>query len=241
MKKQFFDYHFFKSLENTNDEIKKINLIRGKNNNLALFSKIQSKGRGRSSKKWISHKGDLTCSFLINKELEIKEVGRVNLIVAISIIEIFKNIGLKEEINFKWPNDIFIRKKKIAGVLIETNILKNKIQNLTIGIGVNFISKSIDGKYPPISISNLKLRIDPINFFFMISNNLSLYFNDYERLDFQKLSLVLSRYFLYSKRLVKIKKAGNHIQGNFVRINSYGKLILKNNSEKYEINYGELL
>jgi BirA family biotin operon repressor/biotin-[acetyl-CoA-carboxylase] ligase len=238
MNENFFDYYFYKSLENTNDKIKKINLSKKKN--LALFTNVQKKGRGRNGKIWVSYEGDLTCSFLINKKLKINEIGRINILIASALIDILEKIGLKEAINFKWPNDIFVNERKIAGVLIETNISKEKIQNFTIGIGVNFISKSIDEKNSAISINNLKLKTDPINIFFMISNHLFLYINNYSKLDFDNLSSNLSKYFLYANRPVCVNNAGNKVKGDFVKINSYGKLILRNNSKNLEISFGDI-
>ena len=54
-------------------------IFQKKKNNIALFSLQQTTGRGRIKRKWISKKGDLTCSFLIHKDLKIKEIGKINL------------------------------------------------------------------------------------------------------------------------------------------------------------------
>ena len=67
---KFYDLYFFKNLENSNDKIKEL----GKNNNnssLALFCTHQKNGRGRKGRIWKSKKGDLTCSILIKKKLDL--------------------------------------------------------------------------------------------------------------------------------------------------------------------------
>ena len=71
----FFDLYFYKSINNTNDKLKEIRLV-NPNRNISLFSAYQSIGKGRSGKVWLSGKGDLTCSFLINQSVSFKDIGK---------------------------------------------------------------------------------------------------------------------------------------------------------------------
>ena len=166
MKNFFFNYYFYKEVVNTNDKIKRINLNENpEKSNLALFSEKQSKGRGRGSNVWISSKGDFTSSFLLNKRFNIKELGQINLSIVFIVLKILRNIYNNVDFKFKWPNDIFVNGKKIAGILIETNVVRNSILYIVIGIGVNFIS-SPKLKYSTMSISNFSSMLDPLGFFF---------------------------------------------------------------------------
>ena len=106
----FFDLYFFKNIENSNDKIKEV-FKKNDNPRLALFCINQKKGRGRKGRVWKSKVGDLTCSILIKKKLDISEMGRINIIIVSIIINIFEDLGLNK-VKFKWPNDIFINKKK---------------------------------------------------------------------------------------------------------------------------------
>ena len=111
MKNGFFDLYFFKNIENSNDKIKEV-FKKNDYSRLALFCINQKKGRGRKGRVWKSKAGDLTCSILIKKKLDISEIGRINIIIVSIIINIFENLGLNK-VKFKWPNDIFINKKKL--------------------------------------------------------------------------------------------------------------------------------
>ena len=95
MVKKYFDYYFYRSLENTNDKIKDLSVTENKKSNLALFSYEQKKGRGRKNRLWISEKGDLTCSFLIKKKIKIKDLGKINLFIVSIIMNILKILELK--------------------------------------------------------------------------------------------------------------------------------------------------
>ena len=69
----YLDHFFYKSLENTNDTTKKIYESK-KSQNIALLALLQKCGRGRTSKKWISEEGDLTCSFLVNFKTNVNKI-----------------------------------------------------------------------------------------------------------------------------------------------------------------------
>ncbi len=240
MKKEYFDFYFYKSLDNTNDKIKELSLSQKSKSHLALFSKEQNNGRGRKNRLWISEKGDLTCSFLIKNKLNPKDIGKINLIVVHSLINIFKKIGIKN-LEFKWPNDIFIKKKKIAGVLIETNINKGQINKLIIGIGINVVSKDLSLKINCISLSDLKKKIDALSFFFLISRKFYNFSKNLKIINFNHLSMDLSKIFFNRKVPININLGNNSICGMFKKIDSSGQLILLSENKTMKLNYGEII
>ena len=110
-----FDLYFFKTLVNTNDEVKKINKNLKKKKNIALFSLKQTKGRGRIKKKWISKEGDLTCSYFINKTFKANEIGKINIWFSLMLLSLLKKKIPKKKFKINWPNDIYLGEKKLEG------------------------------------------------------------------------------------------------------------------------------
>jgi BirA family transcriptional regulator, biotin operon repressor / biotin---[acetyl-CoA-carboxylase] ligase len=95
----------------------------------------QVKGRGRFNREWISPKGEniyLTYFFTTPKE----KMNLANLaqILSLSITKLLDNEGLKSQI--KWPNDILVNEKKIAGILCETIDL-DLYFGVILGMGIN--------------------------------------------------------------------------------------------------------
>ena len=133
----------------------------------------QIKGRGRINRKWISKKGDLTCSYLINKDFKINEIGKINIWFSIVLLSLLKRKFPKKKFKIKWPNDIYLNNKKLAGVLIETNIVKNKIKSLIIGLGVNFVSSPKNLDYKTISVSSFSKDVNPISFFIQLTKEIN--------------------------------------------------------------------
>jgi len=107
MKDFLFDFYFFKKLINTNNELKKINKHSKKKKNIGLFTVEQTKGRGRVDRKWISTIGDLTCSYLINKDFEINEIGKINIWFSLTLLSLLKKKFPKKDFKINCQNDIY--------------------------------------------------------------------------------------------------------------------------------------
>ena len=235
----FFDLYFFKNIENSNDKIKEV-IKKTDNSRLALFCINQKKGRGRKGRIWNSKIGDLTCSILIKKKLDISEMGRINIIIVSIIINIFEDLGLNK-VKFKWPNDIFINNKKIAGILIETSVLNNTVSQFTIGIGVNIKSRPNNLKYYSTSLFENGLRIKAHKLFFSIIKRLYFYIENYKNIEFLYLSKKLSDRFFNKKSLINVCNGNYKNEGLFSKIGCMGELIIKNKNKKLTITYGEII
>ena len=221
-------------------KLKKL-LKKNDNSHLALFCINQKKGRGRKGRVWKSKVGDLTCSILIKKKLDISEMGRINIIIVSIIMNIFEDLGLNK-VKFKWPNDIFINKKKIAGILIETSVSNNTVTQFIIGIGVNIKSRPNDLKYSSTSLFENGLRIKIAHkLFFSILKRLYFYIENYKNIEFSYLSKKLSNRFFNKKSLINVYNGNNKSVGFFSEIGCLGELILKNKNKNLTITYGEII
>ncbi len=103
---------------------------------IAIFAEDQTNGRGRRANQWKSKKGEsLLCSVLIKQNKLDSEI--IVLATAVALADaIYKNTSILSGI--KWPNDIFISKKKVAGILVEVRQNIEQIGNdVVIGFGIN--------------------------------------------------------------------------------------------------------
>ena len=100
-----------------------------------IISKTQSKGRGRNNRIWHSPLGGLYISIILRPTVNTKNVTLLPLLGALSVVYTLDSIGIKSSI--KWPNDVRINKRKISGILIESEITGRKIEYVILGIGIN--------------------------------------------------------------------------------------------------------
>ena len=106
-------------------------------NGTIIISKKQTGGRGRMKRKWKSPAGGIWMSIIIYPKFDISYTTLVPIATSLALcIAIEKILKIKPEL--KWPNDITIKGKKVAGVLVDTSIISNEIENMILGIGINF-------------------------------------------------------------------------------------------------------
>ena len=122
-----------------------------KSKNIALLALLQKNGRGRTSKKWISEEGDLTCSFLVNFQTSVNKLGQINLWFINKVFIVLKALNPDLNLKIKWPNDLYLGEKKLGGILVETSILKGKVNYFLFGVGINVVSNPKDLSYPTTS------------------------------------------------------------------------------------------
>jgi len=105
-----------------------------KNNGLAIFAEQQTAGRGRAANKWLTGRADsILCSILLTESKLNGEL--LSLACAVATAEAIGKTG-PGHTKIKWPNDIILNEKKIAGILLESKVDKG-CKSYIIGIGIN--------------------------------------------------------------------------------------------------------
>lgn len=107
-------------------------------NGTVILADEQYDGKGRGNKKWISPKGGLWMSLIIKPRIELDKINILSLIAAISVCEAINETS-NLETRIKWPNDIVIGDKKLAGIIIDSSINDSNIDYVVIGIGINMM------------------------------------------------------------------------------------------------------
>ncbi len=102
-----------------------------------IWAKTQDKAHGRHGRVWESLEGNLAFSFIIENEKAAHEVAIYPFIAALAIQEALADFNPELALSFKWPNDIFLNGKKLAGILFESEISGGKITKMICGIGLN--------------------------------------------------------------------------------------------------------
>jgi BirA family biotin operon repressor/biotin-[acetyl-CoA-carboxylase] ligase len=130
------DIRVFKETTSTNDIVEKF-ARDGVKEGVVVFAESQTKGRGRLGRKWLSPaKKGLWFSILLRPDLRPHEITRLTVASATALRRAIESkTGLAPEI--KWPNDILLHGKKVAGILTELNAELDRVKYVIIGIGVD--------------------------------------------------------------------------------------------------------
>ena len=148
--------HHFERLDSTNSEAHKL-ILNGKIIEGTLISTdFQTGGKGQRGNTWESAEGlNLLMSVILKPNfILVRNHFEINQFVSLALIDLLTNILPKQSVKIKWPNDIYIDDKKIAGILIQ-NILKGtQINHCIIGIGLNINQVEFSSDLPnPTSLS----------------------------------------------------------------------------------------
>ncbi|MBN1598099.1 MAG: biotin--[acetyl-CoA-carboxylase] ligase [Bacteroidales bacterium] len=123
-----------------------------------IMADYQSEGRGRGNNGWHSAKGmNLIFSILFKPGISAGDHFFLTEFISLAITDALKSVGI--ETTIKWPNDIYWRNKKLAGLLIENIINQDKVQTCIVGIGLNVNETDFPEDLPnPISIKQIIKR-----------------------------------------------------------------------------------
>jgi len=124
---------------------------------LLVTANFQSGGNGQRGKAWESNANkNLILSVVIEPKIKLDEQYLISKIVALSVCDLLKFLGIAAEI--KWPNDILVAKQKIAGILIQNKVKGNFITHSVIGLGFN-VNQLVFMDYSPKATS-LRLQLN---------------------------------------------------------------------------------
>ncbi len=124
---------FFQEVGSTMDEAVR-RAERGTEEGTVVVAETQTASRGRQGRPWVSRSGNLYFSVVFYPTIQ--TLPYLNSLSGVAVARAIANIsGLKPRI--KWPNDILIDGKKVAGILVESAIAGDSVRHSIIGIGVN--------------------------------------------------------------------------------------------------------
>jgi BirA family biotin operon repressor/biotin-[acetyl-CoA-carboxylase] ligase len=118
-----------------------------------ILAHEQTDGRGQRGRSWVSGPGqDLTFSVVVfPRKLKASEHFVLAKMAALAVRDVVAPKVLND-VRIKWPNDVLVDRRKIAGILIKTEVVGGMVQSAIIGIGLNVNSRELDEAYLPTSL-----------------------------------------------------------------------------------------
>ena len=128
--------YYFEEIDSTQNFAQQIASDKKENGTIIIAEK-QTAGRGRLDRKWTSPKGGIWFSLIIHPKFDVSSSTLIPILSAVALSKSIKTVlGIKTEV--KWPNDITMNGKKVAGMLVDASFQANNIDYLILGIGINF-------------------------------------------------------------------------------------------------------
>jgi len=212
----------------TNEKLSSLRRSENEAKELLICADFQTSGKGQGGEFWESEKAkNLTFSYnLVDVNLSAYNQFYISIIIALTLSEIIEGEIGDKEVKIKWPNDIYIGSKKVAGILIENVVIGDKIKESYIGIGLNVNQKKFDSNAPnPISIIHFtEKEIDTKELLSTYLLKFDYYLNLLKKGELDRLKTV------YLDKLYRINEIGKYqinneiIDGIIKGIDEYGFL-----------------
>ena len=240
--------YYFDSLDSTQNQALKMSRDISKNGAIIIAAK-QTGGKGRSGRKWVSPKGGIFLSIILHPKFDISITTLFPIASALALsIALEKTFKISPEL--KWPNDLTIKGKKIAGMLVDVSLESNKIENLVLGVGINFdvdvkqIEKELKDApnfYGVSSLSEHKKKVKPIQLVQSFLIELEII---YKLLETKQTEKIISEWTKRSSTIgknVKLSTIDGEIKGKAIRIDHDGALVISKNKTSNRIIAGDII
>lgn len=134
--------HAHESLPSTNDRAREL-AEEGAGHGEVVIANAQTAGRGRRGRTWLSPPGrNLAFSVVLRPELPPMRAAELTLVASLAVCDALRQAGVAAGI--KWPNDVLVNGRKIAGILTELAAESERLQWVIVGVGVNVNTRPED-------------------------------------------------------------------------------------------------
>jgi BirA family biotin operon repressor/biotin-[acetyl-CoA-carboxylase] ligase len=150
-----FEIHERDKVASTNDVARKL-AGEGAPGLSAVWAKTQSSGRGRRGRAWSSPAGNLYVSLLLRPECPISSAVQLSLVAALGLGDALTEFVDTSRVQNKWPNDVQLDGKKVAGLLLESSgVNAEAVEWVIVGCGVNVAVHPNIPDYPTTSLNEI--------------------------------------------------------------------------------------
>jgi BirA family biotin operon repressor/biotin-[acetyl-CoA-carboxylase] ligase len=234
----------FREVDSTNEYLKRTHGEHRPYRCRVCVAEWQSAGRGRRGRRWVSPYGaNLYLSLAVHSYGDVLASGGMSLVAAIAVVRALQSFGV-EGLGLKWPNDILLSKRKLAGILLDVSGESGGPCDVVIGIGLNVrlpasAAGEIDQPWTDLSgcgqdidrntlagrvIGELMATIDTY-----LEHGMNAFAADWDRLD------------LLSGHEVELRHDGKTLaSGTAQGIDAHGALVIEQNGTSRSYHAGEI-
>lgn len=209
-----------------------------------VLAAFQTAGKGLDKNSWESEPGQniLMSMILYPDFLYVAMQFSLSMCIALGIIDFLEEYLPDEDLNIKWPNDIFVGNKKIGGILINNEIMGNSFEHVIAGIGIN-VNQEDFGKDLPDAVSLTMITGQQYSVKKLTQRLCSCLRKRYEQLQTSLFDHLRNEY--HAKLLGMGEWRQFHFQGKQIDaritgVNEFGKLLLETKNEPIECDLKEI-
>lgn len=218
------------SVASTNDEARRL-VKEGAEDGTLVWALEQRQGRGRHGRTWASPRGNLYLSLVLRPECDVSSASQLGFVAATALREaIGAVVPPLVEVTVKWPNDVLVNDRKVAGLLLETVLDgDNELEALILGMGVNIDSFPEDTDFPATSLcyEGASLALEPADLLEAFARHFLAWVNRWLDDGFAPVRKAWLSHATGKDESIEVRLPTQTLRGTFRDIDAAGALVLE--------------
>jgi BirA family transcriptional regulator, biotin operon repressor / biotin---[acetyl-CoA-carboxylase] ligase len=231
------------SLGSTNDEAKRLARA-GAEVGTLVWALEQTVGRGRRGRTWASPPGNLYASLILRPRCPLDRAAQLGFVAALAVGDTLGSTSEKrlDGLSYKWPNDVLVRGRKIAGILLESELGEGEAPRfVVIGVGINLVSSPRDTAFPATSIAEEDLgTVSPGAALEGFARHFQAWAERWRQEGFGPVRASWRAYAAALGEPIRVHLEPATLHGRFLDIDQHGALLLESAEEIRHISAGEI-
>ena len=229
------------SLDSTNAEALR-SIERGATAPFVIIAERQTAGRGRRGRKWVSpYAENIYYSLVLRMDGGMRQLEGLSLVVGLAVLRALRNVGISGA-GLKWPNDVLVGSKKIAGILLELVGDPADVCHVVLGIGINVnmrVANEVDQAWTSVFLEsgaavNRNLLVSQLN------DSLLVYIKRHAIEGFSAIQAEWEQNHLWQGCEVSLIAGVRQVDGTVMGVDQQGALRMSVNGEEKVYSGGEL-
>ena len=238
-------FHYFREIDSTNSHARAL-AEAGAAEGTVVVAESQSQGRGRLGRRWESPAfSNLYLSVLLRPKIAPAHAAQITLMAAVALADAVDEY-VPGQVAIKWPNDILIGKKKLAGILTEASCDAERIHHVILGIGINlnYTSTAMPEEIRRRATSLLEITGKPVHresFLQGLLQGIERCYGELELAGFAALAQRWQSYFAWRGRRVRVESFDQVTIGTAKGIDKDGALMIDDQGREQRILAGDVI
>jgi BirA family biotin operon repressor/biotin-[acetyl-CoA-carboxylase] ligase len=234
----------YNTVGSTNDEVKRLARAAAKEGTL-VWALEQTAGRGRRGRVWSSPPDNLYASLLLRPHCPLDQSAQLGFVAALAVGDTLISIcnNRLDALSYKWPNDVLLRGRKIAGILLESELGNEGDIPLfvVVGVGLNLISSPPDTEFPATSIAEEGLgTVSPGAALEEFARHFEAWAERWREEGFAPVRAAWREHAAALGEPIRVRLEAATLQGRFLDIDQHGTLLLESAGQLRCISAGEI-
>ncbi len=240
--------YYFDSIDSTQNQALKM-ANDPSNNGAIIIAEKQTGGKGRAGRRWISPKGGIWFSIILQPKFDISITTIFPIASSLALSNTIEKI-FKISPELKWPNDVTIKNRKVAGMLVDVTLESNRVECMVLGVGINFdintkqIEKILKGTPNFYGVSSLNEQKKKIKSVQLVQTFLVELEKIYELLTNKQTNKIISEWTKKSSTIgknVELETINGKITGKAIKIDNDGALVVSKDNKEHRVVAGNII